>query len=81
MAKCLRCGAGNEWLEGRIRDEPRAPPGSILKAARSYLDRLAAGQVPTRDKPTTEVWGLIVTMAHELEAAQDRPTTRAAGDT
>ena len=21
MAKCLRCGAGNEWLQGKIKDE------------------------------------------------------------
>lgn len=22
MARCLRCKAGNEWIEGRVRDEP-----------------------------------------------------------
>jgi len=22
MAKCLRCRAGNEWIQGRVRDEP-----------------------------------------------------------
>ena len=22
MAKCLRCGAGNEWIQGRVKDEP-----------------------------------------------------------
>jgi hypothetical protein len=21
MARCLRCGAGNEWIEGRVPDE------------------------------------------------------------
>jgi len=24
MAKCLRCGAGNEWIEGNVPNEP--PP-------------------------------------------------------
>ena len=22
MAKCLACGAGNEWIQGRVLDEP-----------------------------------------------------------
>lgn len=28
MAKCLRCGAGNEWLQGKVKDEvnPHNPP-------------------------------------------------------
>lgn len=25
MAKCLRCGAGNEWLEGKVRMETKTP--------------------------------------------------------
>lgn len=24
MARCLRCKAGNEWIEGDVKDEPRA---------------------------------------------------------
>ena len=26
MAKCLRCGAGNEWIQGRVPDEPAVQP-------------------------------------------------------
>ncbi len=25
MAKCLRCGAGNEWIQGRVPDESPSP--------------------------------------------------------
>lgn len=32
MSKCLRCGAGSEWIQGKVPDEPKhesaAPKGS-----------------------------------------------------
>src|SRR5882762_10042173 len=43
VARCLRCGAGNEWIEGKVRDEPATPPalpdeaGGIVQR----LERLA----------------------------------------
>lgn len=30
MSKCLRCGAGSEWIQGKVPDEPKA--GSELAA-------------------------------------------------
>ena len=28
VARCLRCGAGNEWIEGKVLNEPAAPQSS-----------------------------------------------------
>lgn len=33
MAKCLRCGAGSEWIQGQIKAE-------VPEAATPYLDAL-----------------------------------------
>jgi DNA-directed RNA polymerase subunit RPC12/RpoP len=35
MAKCLRCGADNEWIEGRVRVEPYR----FVQAARDLIDQ------------------------------------------
>lgn len=24
MSRCLRCGAGSEWIEGKVPDQPKA---------------------------------------------------------
>ena len=37
MAKCLRCGAGSEWLEGRVKPEPDAA-APYLTALQRYSD-------------------------------------------
>ena len=44
MARCLRCGAGNEWIEGKVRDEPIATPalpdeaGEMVRRLRARAD-------------------------------------------
>ena len=33
VARCLRCHAGNEWIEGKVKDEPKKKTAEILEAA------------------------------------------------
>ena len=37
MAKCLRCGAGNEWLEGDVRKAPRSKSSTRPKGCAPLL--------------------------------------------
>jgi len=47
--------------------EPARPPaGTVLRAAQDYMERLGRAEIPARDKPTTEVWGLLHTLISEL---------------
>lgn len=32
MAKCLRCGAGNEWIQGNVKDEPTESSGEWVRS-------------------------------------------------
>ena len=38
MAKCLRCGAGNEWLQGDVK--PESESVSLITAAPDLLEAL-----------------------------------------
>lgn len=31
MAKCLRCGAGNEWIQGRVPNEPKESAQAVVR--------------------------------------------------
>lgn len=35
MARCLRCKAGSEWIEGDVKAAP--PPGAVISAAGRLL--------------------------------------------
>lgn len=37
MAKCLRCGGGNEWIQGKVKDEP--DDTGLLRAERDNAER------------------------------------------
>lgn len=68
MAKCLRCGAGPEWLEGTPPPPEPLPADAptVLHAAEDYLAELAADRVPRRELPNALQWGLIQTLATAL---------------
>lgn len=39
MAKCLRCGAGNEWIEGRVKVEPKeTAPDQVAARFLKWMD-------------------------------------------
>lgn len=42
MAKCLRCGAGNEWLQGEVKPEPDAAPAVSPPAGERDVEAEAA---------------------------------------
>ncbi len=49
MSRCLRCGAGSEWLEGKVKNEPMNRPShpslrrrvATVKEFRKRLERMA----------------------------------------
>lgn len=45
MAKCLRCGAGNEWIEGEARSPKTRDDGMPSSAPERHLRRLLAARV------------------------------------
>jgi hypothetical protein len=54
MARCLRCGAGDEWLEGRVPDELDDRSAPILRRlvdALIGLSRARTASVPAAALP------------------------------
>ena len=39
MAKCLRCGAGSEWIQGNVKDEPLSSH-AVLADVLAIIDSL-----------------------------------------
>jgi len=58
MAKCLRCGAGNEWIQGRVPAESSEQAEQIeqLQATNTELPKLADGVFITRALINRNVW-------------------------
>ena len=42
MAKCLRCRAGNEWIQGRVRDEPEELLAEVKRLRASNAGLISA---------------------------------------
>lgn len=40
MSKCLRCGAGSEWIQGRVPREPKPSPPVSSSVALVWSSRL-----------------------------------------
>ncbi len=52
MTRCLRCKAGNEWIEGNIPDEPAAAELTRLRAIEKAALAVES-QYPKDDAPAS----------------------------
>lgn len=69
MAKCLRCGAGNEWIQGKVPDEPERE-GFVLvprEPTREWMDDFAN----YLNLHSTDADNLHKALLHAIAASQD----------
>lgn len=69
-ARCLRCGAGSEWIEGRVPDEPPA-----VGAGNAVVDAVIRAAAIDEVLPVEGTDALIIVWqanaAEQIEAALD----------
>ncbi len=54
MAKCLRCGAGNEWIQGEVKKEPATEALAYKGGEQEVYIRITKDQVPKNWADFTE---------------------------
>jgi tRNA isopentenyl-2-thiomethyl-A-37 hydroxylase MiaE len=58
MARCLRCYAGNEWIEGNVKDEPSEVDHlrAALKAAETCIMELISTSPDLQERVAQTYW-------------------------
>ena len=65
MARCLRCGAGGEWIEGRVPSDDSAPAGWV-RIVRGHSGPVAADVEWQAEKPDRKgTWKALYFKTHK----------------